>query len=381
MKTKICPACGSKMKRNGKTSAGRQRWRCTVCGSSSTHSYDVDSRHHDRFLDWLLSRECQADMPGGGRTFRRHAERFWKVWPVPDFVDEVHRVVYVDGICLERDVVILIAGSDEHVLSWYLARSETSRAYGALLSNIAPPDMAVTDGGPGFAKAAREVWPGTKVQRCLFHVFCQVRRHTTSRPNLQAGIELYALSRDLLHVGSLKQADEWVERFLQWCEFWNDFLSEKTYREGGWDYTHERLRKARRSIAAVLNKGAMFTCLDPELTAEGPLPCTNNAIEGGTNAKIRDMLRNHRGMSTPRRIKAAFWLCCMDTECPKPPSELPRSMPTDDDMDLLNEMYGIRPEDLDGADRMGQRARMVGAPPSDPLPLLGRLAPDTHFVL
>ena len=126
-------------------------------------------------------------MPGRGRSFRRLASRFWPIWPMPDVVDEAHRVVYVDGIYLARDVVVLVACSDAHVLSWYLARAETSRAWKALLSRIAPPDMVVTDGGSGFAKAAAERWPGTKVQRCLFHVFSQVRRCTTSRPKLQAG--------------------------------------------------------------------------------------------------------------------------------------------------------------------------------------------------
>lgn len=333
------------MKRNGRTKAGAQRWRCKACGGSATHGNDVSGRDLDRFLGWLLSKERQRDMPGGGRTFRRRAERFWSVWPVPDFVDEAHRVVHVDGIYLSREAVVLIARSDEHVLSWHLARSETSLAYGRLLGGIAPPEMVVTDGGSGFARAAREVWPRTRVQRCLFHVFCQVKRYTTSRPKLQAGAELYSLAKDLLHVETLHQADLWVERFLGWCEFWGDFLEERTVTERGAEYTHERLRKARRSVASALNKGTLFTYLDPELTAEGPLPCTNNRIEGGTNAKIREMLRNHRGMSLARRIKAAFWLCYMDTECPKPASEILGSMPTDDDMDLLRSLYGAVPED------------------------------------
>jgi len=44
-------------------------------------------------------------MPGQGRTFRRHTEKFWKIWPIPYFVDEIHRVIYVDGIYLARNVV------------------------------------------------------------------------------------------------------------------------------------------------------------------------------------------------------------------------------------------------------------------------------------
>lgn len=345
MKTKKCPSCGSAMKRNGRTPAGSQRWRCPSCGASCTHGNDVDGRELKAFVSWLLSKETQSSMPGQGRTFRRKAERFWKIWPLPEPVDEVHRVVYVDGIHLGRDAVVLIARSDEHVLSWHLAEQEDSRAWAALLSNVAPPEMVVTDGGSGFAKAARRVWPGVPVHRCLYHVFSQVKHYTTSRPRLQAGVELYALARDLLHVDTLHQADLWVDRFLGWCDCWNDFLEEMTRTERGWENTHERLVKARRSVVRVLNAGTMFTYLDPKLTVEGPMPRTNNRLEGGTNARIRDMLRNHRGMSLARRIKAAFWLCYMGTECPRPASELLRCMPTDDDMGLLRRLYGTVPVD------------------------------------
>lgn len=327
------------MKRNGRTAAGAQRWRCRACGASATHGNDVAQRELAAFLGWLLSKDRQRSMPGGGRTFRRRAEKFWRIWPMPDVVDEVHSVVYVDGIYIDRDLCVLIACSDDHVLSWHLARGETTLAWRALLRTIAPPAMVVTDGGPGFASAARAEWPGTKVQRCAFHVFCQVKRCTTSRPKLQAGRELYALAKDLLAVRTLHQADLWVERLMQWCDFWNDFLDERTRVDGGWEYVHERLRKARRSLVRLSNDGTLFTFLDPALTVEGPMPATNNRIEGGVNAQLRDMLRNHRGMSTMRRVKAVYWWCYMHAESPKGAAEIIRSMPTDDDIDLLREVY------------------------------------------
>ena len=99
------------------------------CGASVTHENDTSSRDLKRFLAWLLSKERMLDMPGQGRTFRRQTACFWHVWPIPEYVDEVYRVVFVDGIYLAKDVVILIARSEEHVLSWYLARSESARAY------------------------------------------------------------------------------------------------------------------------------------------------------------------------------------------------------------------------------------------------------------
>jgi transposase-like protein len=99
---------------------------------------------------------------------------------------------------------------------------------------MAPPDMVVTDGGSGFERARKKVWKKTKVQRCLFHVFSQVKRYTTSRPKLPAGVELYSLAIDLLHIKTLKQASDWVGSYLSWCHRWEDFLNEKTYVDKNW---------------------------------------------------------------------------------------------------------------------------------------------------
>ena len=86
--------------------------------------------------------------------------------PVPD--GEFHRVLFVDGIWLAERLVALICCSEDRVVSWYMAQSENSRAWSALMEPIPAPDVVVTDSGSGFAKAVRAAWPRTKVQRCLF---------------------------------------------------------------------------------------------------------------------------------------------------------------------------------------------------------------------
>ena len=95
-----CAVCGEKMRRNGKTSAGRTRWRCESCGASSVERIDNAAKRLGEFLGWLLSKERQADMPGAGRTFRRRTSEFWHVWPLPPVTGEVCRVIFVDGIYL-----------------------------------------------------------------------------------------------------------------------------------------------------------------------------------------------------------------------------------------------------------------------------------------
>ena len=270
-------------------------------------------------------------MPGEGRSFRRHTSRFWELWPLPPKIESKRDVLYVDGIYLGRKACVLICCDDEFVLGWYLCRYEHARAYAALLSRIAEPVVVVSDGGTGFRKAVKKAWPNTKVQRCVFHVFCQIRRYTTNKPNTAAGIELYALAKELLHVGSQFDADRWVDSFVSWTSRYNRFLSQMTYDENGNSRpTHERLLKAQHSIVRLLNEGTLFTYLDEKLEDEiGVIPSTNNQIEGGINSRLRAMLREHRGLSVERRIKAVFWWCYMHSPRPLSVSEILSSMPTD----------------------------------------------------
>lgn len=118
MKSVKCPSCGAKMKRSGKTSAGRQRWRCPGCGASTTVRRDGEAAALREFLGWLMSKGSQREMPGQGRSFRRRTARFWELWPMPVADGEWHRVLCVDGIWLARDLVVLICRSDERVVSW-----------------------------------------------------------------------------------------------------------------------------------------------------------------------------------------------------------------------------------------------------------------------
>lgn len=325
-----CAVCGAKMRRNGKTKAGKTRWRCESCGSSSVVRVDNTAKRLDEFLSWLLSKKRQADMPGGGRTFRRRTSEFWHVWPLPPVTGEVCRVVFVDGIYLGRKTCVLIARSEDYVLGWYVARSENSRAYKALMARIAPPDVVVTDGGSGFQKARRELWPSTRVQRCTFHAFEQVKRYTTTRPRTQAGVDLYALAKQLLKVKTSEQAAAWAAAYARWCTTYDEFLKEETTsEEGRTTLTHERLVKARSSLTHLVRKDTLFTYVDPDLIAKlGPLPATNNAVES-TNGQLRQMLREHRGLSLERRIKAVYWWCYMHTECPLPAAQILKVMPTD----------------------------------------------------
>ena len=337
MKHVICPVCSSVCIRYGKNKSGSQRWFCKECRGIITPKIDNSSKQLSIFLDWLFGKDTQKSMPGEGRSFRRKTSSFWDVWPLPSLVETKRDVLYVDGIYLGRKACVLICCDEKNVLGWYLCRYEHAGAWISLLSRIAEPRVVVSDGGTGFAKALRKVWPHAEHQRCIFHVFCQVKRYTTGKPKTAAGIELYMLSKDLLHITSKTDIEKWTDRFIEWMRKYNKFLSQMTYDEdGSCRPTHERLIKAQSSLVRLLKDGTMFTYLDEDLLYEiGKIPSTNNQIEGGVNSRLREMLRSHRGLSIERRIKAVFWWCYMHSPEPLSASEILNCMPTDKNINSI----------------------------------------------
>ncbi len=91
MKAVKCLSCGFAMKKNGKTSAGTQRWRCYLCGASTTLHYDDTTARFKEFLAWLLSKDTQAEMAGSGRTFRLIGQNVCPIWGASHQVDNLFR--------------------------------------------------------------------------------------------------------------------------------------------------------------------------------------------------------------------------------------------------------------------------------------------------
>ncbi|SUP37080.1 IS1249 family transposase [Veillonella criceti] len=340
MRIAKCPNCGRKSIKHGILKSGSQRWFCKGCKVAFTLQIDTQAKSFKSFLNWLFSKEVQKDMLGQGHTFRRSTKRFWSLWPLPPKIDEPRDVVYVDGIYLSRKLCVLICCDDMHVLGWYVCRTENSRAWTCLIERIAEPKVVISDGGPGFAKALKSVWPLASHQRCLFHAFCQVRRYTTSRPKTMAGRDLYLIARELFWVKTSESACAWIEKLRNWRTVYNTFLQEMTTDENGNKRsTHERLLKAESSLLKLVKQHTLFTFIE---MADISVPTTNNYIEGGVNAQLRDMLRSHRGLSLERRLKAVYWWCYMHSPRPLSISEILKVMPTDESISLIYQRFNER---------------------------------------
>ena len=336
MRQVICKICGEKCIKYGKTAAGSQRWFCKKCSVSFIEEIDNSAKQLEIFLKWLFGKESQKDMKGEGRTFRRNTSKFWDIWPMAPKIDDKRDVVYVDGIYLARKACVLICCDEYNVLGWYVCKYENARAWRNLLNRIAQPEVVVSDGGQGFKKALKKTWPNAKHQRCVFHVFFQIKRYTTSNPRTLAGMEMYNLGKDLLKINTKEEAKKWTGRFKEWSLKHKELLSQRTYYENGSSRpTHERLLKAERSVYRLLKENTLFTYLDEDLTEAFTVPATNNRIEGGINSRLREMLRLHRGLSVERRLKAVFWWCYMHSPNPLSESEILKVMPTEQSIAAL----------------------------------------------
>ncbi|RYQ50181.1 transposase, partial [Bifidobacterium pseudolongum subsp. globosum] len=161
------------MRKNGHDRMGRQRWQCDGCRLTAGTRNNTKRRRTQlaQFLDWLLEAAPQRKRPESARNFRKRVDWCWRLEPriEPDGV--VHRVVmadgtYVNGWCL----LTAIDGEDGEVLAWQWCARENTAAYKALFAQLAPPDVLVCDGMKGILKARAQIWPHTRVQRCLVHV-------------------------------------------------------------------------------------------------------------------------------------------------------------------------------------------------------------------
>ena len=149
-RARLCPVCGGAMRRNGRTRAGSQRWKCVACSLGATvprpdERLDADLRV---FLGWLLSGRRQADMGTGSRMFRKRGQWCWGIRPEIPPCSARHHTVMADGTYMNHDwcLIVAIDGESGEVLGIQWCSNESKAAYMALFSRIPAPDVLITDG-------------------------------------------------------------------------------------------------------------------------------------------------------------------------------------------------------------------------------------------
>ncbi|OAV51222.1 hypothetical protein A6F49_02245 [Enteractinococcus helveticum] len=190
--------------KNGKTSAGKTRWRCKHCGASTIQARpDITAKaQFTMWLDWLLSKKTQRELPVSRSVFKRDTAWCWQVIPQAASTGEIHRWIMLDGTYYQG-MCVLIAVTKDHVIDWQFCDREKIVAWEALLAKIPAPDIAIVDGQRGLLSAIKNIWPETKIQRCYFHIQLTGTKYLTRRPVLEANKTLRVLYTSLTDVDSL----------------------------------------------------------------------------------------------------------------------------------------------------------------------------------
>jgi len=312
---RYCNTCQNKLQKWGKTAAGTQRWRCTNCINTEIRQRPDLSRALllERFVAWLLGKQSQTELRASvtDRTWRSQISWCWDIVPKSYLTGEIYSIILIDGIRV-GSLVCLVARTPEAVIAWQWVGWESSNTWTILLEQLPPPTVVVCDGQKGVLLAIGRCWPKARIQRCIFHVWQNVRVKLTLHPQTVAGQELLQLTRDLWKVTTIEHSLAWQQRLQVWKKQYGDFIRERTYFANPtsgrrrWWYTHRGLRSAYRQLDKLLQENQLFTYLDTTLTEE-LIPRTTNYVEGGINSQLRTKLKLHRGMNEEHQRRLVEW--------------------------------------------------------------------------
>lgn len=326
-----CGVCANKLVKNGKTTAGRTRWRCKHCGASTSQTRaDVTRRaEFASFMAWLTSTRDRGDFATSTRTFARRTQWCWNVAPTLSRTGEIHDQIMLDGTYF-NGWCVLIAHTGTHVIDWQWCDQEKTASWTALIERIPAPVVAVVDGNGPLITTIRRLWPSTRIQRCYFHIRQGGNRHLTRRPNLPANKELLAIYTMLTKVKTHDQAAAWMGEFAAWEARWQTFLKHRTRAHAGtprpsyvrpgqtWWYTHLRTRRAWRLLAGLIRDDQLFTWLG--LAKAGvKVARTTNPLEGGSNGAVKEFLRLCKGLTADHAGRGVDWLLYLQTEAARDP--------------------------------------------------------------
>ncbi len=269
------------------------------------------------------------------RTFRRKTEWCWHIIPKVQPTGQIHPIILIDGTHVGGQACLVVA-NQEHVIDWSWSPWESSLSWELILKQHPRPTLVVCDGQKGMEIAIRHIWPNVAIQRCLFHVWSNMKQKLTLNPQTKAGQDLLGHYRLIWSITNSKQANEWTKDFKRLYNLHSDFFNEKTIRynpapgQRKWWYTHRKLRGAYRQINKLIMEDRLFTYTNEELirklkaelnqlNIKTTIPRTTNLVEGSINSELKSLIRLHRGMLPMHQRRLTDWYLYSKTENKKPP--------------------------------------------------------------
>jgi len=153
------------------------------------------------------------------------------------------------------------------------------------------PIFITTDGERSVIRAMKLVWPGAKLQRCLYHLQHEGMRWLRTYPKTEAGKELRNILSKLSRIKTAQERDAYVQTYTNWVN-----------KYGGYVLSLPRTAVAHKDLQrtmVLLNNALpdMFHYL-----TNSNVHATTNALEG-FHSRLKSDYQRHRGLTKEHRIQ------------------------------------------------------------------------------
>ena len=300
---KQCPQCkSSKIKLNGKSNQGKQRYQCLECKRTYLwkDKKNLNERRYLWFKDWVLEgftiRQISRIKKVSPSTVSR-VIRYWlnKEPPMDNNLGEIKHII-LDGTYINhKSSLYVVMNADNHrVVYGDYGISQTGKQlkvfYDKLSEEGLNPITATINGALQQFKYLTDSWERIKIQRCLVHIQRQGLSWLRKNPKRKESIELRELLLQVMYIKTKQESEKFIKGFHLWEEKYGKQLRISTNR----GRVFSDLLRARSMILNALPY--MFLYLEyPNI------PRTTNALEGYFG-RLKQKYRVRKGLSPKKKL-------------------------------------------------------------------------------
>jgi len=190
---------------------------------------------------------------------------------------------------------------DQRLVSNIYAKKEGYKNVYAWFSKLKKegltPFYITMDGERSVIRAINEIWPRTKIQRCLYHIQREGMRWLRTYPKTQAGRDLRHLLKSLCRINSYRERNEFIAFYMAWLDQYRDFVLSLPRSEVAF-------KDLKKTMALIYNAlPDMFHYLNDKR-----IPKTTNTLES-FYSRLKSDYRKHRGLTERHKISYLNWYC------------------------------------------------------------------------
>ncbi len=248
-------------------------------------------------------------MSGYSRSKLNSIKDYWlKQIPKEQILYTEVRYIIYDATYFHKDGCLLniMNAQDQHIIAHIYVQKESFKdAYPWFMSlkyQGLNPLFITTDGEQSIMRAIKLVWPGARLQRCLYHLQHEGMRWLRTYPKTEAGKALRNILFNLSRIKTMKERDAFIGDYDTWVRRYKDFVLSLPR-------NIVASKDLRRTIVLIKNAlPDMFYYLEDE-----HVHATTNALEG-FHSRLKADYRRHRGLSREHRLQYIRWYCYFEND-------------------------------------------------------------------